>query len=56
MEYLYVFAAFIFVTIIALILKSKRDKEAKVKKDKEHDLVIKEQIKTHSQIEARKKN
>lgn len=55
MEYLYVLAAFIFVTVIALILKSKRDKEAKTVRDKERDLVMKEQIKASAEIEARKK-
>ena len=34
MEYLYVLAAFIFVTVIAFILKAKREKEAKTLKDK----------------------
>ena len=55
MEYLYVLAAFIFVTVIVLILKSKRDKEAKTVRDKERDLVMKEQIKASAEIEARKK-
>ncbi len=35
MEYLYVLAAFIFVTVIALMLKAKREKKAKTLKDKE---------------------
>lgn len=55
MEYLYVVAAFIFVTIVALVLKAKRTKQAKVMKEKERDLVIQEQIKATAEIEARKK-
>ena len=55
MEYLYVMAAFIFVTVVALVLKSKRAKEAKIIKDKERDLVMEEQIKASAAITARKK-
>jgi len=55
MEYLYVLASFIFVTVIALYLKSKREKEAKAMRDKERDLVMSEQIKATAEIEARKK-
>ncbi len=55
MEYLYVLAAFIFVTVIALLLKSKRAKETKMAKDKERDLVMQEQIKVSAEIEARNK-
>ena len=55
MEYLYVMAAFIFVTVVALVLKSKRAKEAKIIKDKERDLVMEEQIKASAAIAARKK-
>ncbi len=39
MEYLYVLAAFIFVTVIALVLKAKREKGTTAIKDKERDLV-----------------
>ncbi|MGK0270333.1 MAG: hypothetical protein ACI88H_000976 [Cocleimonas sp.] len=55
MEYLYVFAAFIFVTVIALVLKSKREKAARALKEKGKDLVMQEQIKAAAEIEARKK-
>lgn len=55
MEYLYVLAAFVFVTVVALMLKTKRAKEAKAIKDKERDLVMQEQIRTNAEIEARKK-
>ncbi len=55
MEYLYVLAAFIFVTVIALVLKAKREKGTTAIKDKERDLVATEQIKSAAEIEARKK-
>ena len=55
MEYLYVLASFAFVTVVALILKSKRDKEARVMRDKERDLLMQEQIKASAEIEAKKK-
>ena len=55
MEYLYVLAAFIFVTVIALVMKAKREKELKAMKDKERDFVMSEQIKAAAEIEARKK-
>jgi len=55
MEYLYVLASFIFVTVIALVLKARRDKEAKALKNKERDLVMQEQIKASAEIEAKKK-
>ena len=56
MEYLYVLLAFIFVTVIALVLKAKRDKEAKAMRDKERDFVMKEEIKAAADLEARKKS
>ena len=34
MEYIYVLAAFIFVTVIALYLKAKREKDASILEDK----------------------
>ena len=55
MEYLYVLIAFIFVTVIALILKAKRSKQQNALKAKERDLVMQEQIKASAEIEARKK-
>ena len=55
MEFLYVLASFVFVTVVALILKSKRDKEMRAMKEKENDLVMQEQIKATAEIEARKK-
>jgi len=55
MEYLYVLAAFIFVTVIALYLKAKREKEAKAMEDNERDFVMTEQIKAAAEIEAKKK-
>ena len=55
MEYLYVLAAFIFVTVIALVMKAKRDKQAKIMNDKERDFVMSEQIKAAAEIEAKKK-
>ncbi|MEH6457304.1 MAG: hypothetical protein V7749_13325 [Cocleimonas sp.] len=55
MEYLYVLAAFVFVTVIALMLKAKRAKEEKTIKDKERDLIMEEKIKASAEMEARKK-
>ncbi len=55
MEYLYVLLAFIFVTVVALVLKSKRDKAAKLMKENEREFVMQEQIKAAADIEARKK-
>ena len=55
MEYLYVIAAFIFVTIVALILKAKRAKEMQAMREKEQEFVLQEQIKANAEIEARKK-
>lgn len=55
MEYLYVLGAFILVTVIALVLKSKSNKQAKIRKNQERDFVMQEQIKASAEIEARKK-
>ena len=56
MEYLYVLLAFIFVTVIALVLKAKREKETKAMRDKERDFVMKEEIKVAAEMEAQKKD
>ena len=55
MEYLYVLASFIFVTVVALVLKSKRAKQAKVMEEKGRDLVMQEQIKASALKEAKEK-
>ena len=55
MEYLYVLAAFIFVTVIALVLKAKRDKAAKIMREKEQEFVMQEEIKAAAEKQARKK-
>jgi len=55
MEYLYVLASFIFVTAIALYLKSKRDKQVREMREQEKEFLMKEQIKASAEIEAKKK-
>jgi len=55
MEYLYVLASFIFVTAIALYLKSKRDKQVREMREQEKEFLMKEQIKASAEIEAKKR-
>jgi len=55
MEYLYVLAAFLFVTAIAFYLKAKREKQAKEMRERDQAFMMEEQMKAAAEKAAKEK-